>query len=54
MTNYDNNERYEKIDEETYRDTETDELVFVLSDEQQTKLSQLIREHREKSIDQND
>ena len=33
MTNYDNNPRYDKIDDETYFDNETGEVVFLLSDE---------------------
>ena len=43
-TEYDNNERYEKLEENVYVDLETDEAIFVLSDEESEAISRIIRE----------
>ena len=46
MTEYDNNERYEKLEENVYVDLETDETIFVLSDEESEAISQILREQQ--------
>ena len=45
-TEYDDNERYEKLEENVYVDLETDETIFVFSDEESEAISQMIREQQ--------
>jgi hypothetical protein len=47
INRYDENERYEKIEDGVYFDTETEETVIVPTDEQQTILNQILRNQRE-------
>ena len=44
MTEYDDNERYEKLEDGVYIDLETDETIFVLSDEESEAISQILRQ----------
>ena len=54
MTEYEKNEeRYDKLDEATYIDTENDEVVFVLTQEQSDEINRLLAE-RQAQLDQND
>jgi len=41
MEDYDDNPRYEKLDEGVYYDTETEETVFPVSDEQRRLMRNL-------------
>ena len=45
MTEYDKNpERYDKLDEQTYIDSEQDEVVFVLDESQSEQINRLLAE----------
>jgi len=45
--NYDDNERYEKIEDGVYYDTVTEETVFTLTEEEQVLLTEIIRQQEE-------
>ena len=56
MNNYDNNpERYEKIDEESYFDNLTNEIVFPVSDEANQDIQAILAELDRRAVnEQND
>ena len=43
MTDYENNPRYEKQDEGIFYDTKTDEVVFLVGEEEQKLLKELLK-----------
>jgi hypothetical protein len=51
MNNYDSNpERYEKIDEESYFDNLTNEIVFLVSDEANEDIQAILAELDRKAV----
>jgi hypothetical protein len=42
MNKYDNDPNYEKVEEGVYKDLSTEEVIFILSDEEGEKLSRIL------------